>query len=112
MPNEFPSGVRYHPLNVLADAKSTAPAELEALLHEPEKANVVLGNGRVEALFIVGYRVIAEAVFGVKPEYLEASFDEMRKGRAGFRTPLASDSVSPGNSARCRRRCSSLAVGL
>jgi protein-tyrosine phosphatase len=55
-PDELPPGVRYHLLNVLADAKSAAPAELEALLHEPKKANVVLGNGKVEALFIEGYR--------------------------------------------------------
>jgi len=163
-PDEIPPDVRYHLLNVLADAKSAAPAELEALLHEPKKANVVLGNGKVEALFIEGYRefislpsanqayrtlflsltddknlpgvfhcttgkdrtgwaaaalltllgvpketvmadymrtneytlpqfasaidgfvaaggerAIPEAVFGVKPEYLEASFDEMQK---------------------------------
>jgi protein-tyrosine phosphatase len=43
-PDELPPGVRYHLLNVLADATSAAPAELEALLHEPKKANVVLGN--------------------------------------------------------------------
>ncbi|MGA8017358.1 MAG: tyrosine-protein phosphatase, partial [Desulfobacterales bacterium] len=163
-PDEMPPGVRYHLLNVLADAKSSAPAELEALLHEPKKANVVLGGGKIEALFMEGYRefvslpsakqsyrtlflsladrgkapgvfhcttgkdrtgwaaaalltllgvpketvmadymrtndytlpqfkhaiddfvaaggdrAIAVAVFGVKPEYLEASFDEMQK---------------------------------
>ena len=55
-PDEMPSGVRYHLLNVLADAKSAAPAELEALLHEPKKANVVLGGGKIEALFMEGYR--------------------------------------------------------
>jgi len=163
-PDEMPPGVRYHLLNVLADAKSAAPAELEALLHEPKKANVMLGGGKVEALFMEGYRefitlpsanesyrmlflsltdsgnlpavfhcttgkdrtgwaaaalltllgvpketvmadymrtneytlpqfakamdafvaaggdrAIVEAVFGVKPEYLDASFDEMQK---------------------------------
>jgi len=163
-PDEMPPGVRYHLLNVLADAKSAAPAELEALMHEPKKANVVLGGGKVESLFIEGYRefislpsanqsyrtlflsltdrsnlpgvfhcttgkdrtgwaaaalltllgvpketvmadytrtnnytlpqfqraidgfvaaggdrAIAVAIFGVKPEYLEASFDEMQK---------------------------------
>jgi protein-tyrosine phosphatase len=55
-PDEMPPGVRYHLLNVLADAKSAAPAELEALLHEPKKANVVLGGGKIEALFMEGYR--------------------------------------------------------
>jgi protein-tyrosine phosphatase len=163
-PDEMPPGVAYHLLNVLADAKSAAPAELEALLHDPKKANVVLGGGKIEALFMEGYRefislpsakqsyrtlfldlanpqmapgvfhcttgkdrtgwaaaalltllgvpkatvmadymrtndytlpqfqhviddfvaaggdrAIAEAIFGVKPEYLEASFDEMQK---------------------------------
>ncbi len=48
-PDQMPAGVRYRLLNVLADAKSAAPAELEALLHEPKKANVVLGGGRIEA---------------------------------------------------------------
>lgn len=163
-PDEMPPGVRYHLLNVLADARSAAPAELEKLLHEPKKANAALGGGKIEALFMEGYREfislpsarqsyrtlflsladreklpavfhcttgkdrtgwaaaalltllgvppetvmedylrtneytlpqfkqtidafvaaggdrdIAVAVFGVKPEYLEASFDEMRK---------------------------------
>jgi protein-tyrosine phosphatase len=55
-PDEMPPGVRYHLLNVLADAKSAAPAEIEALLHEPKKANVVLGGGKIEALFMDGYR--------------------------------------------------------
>ncbi|HMQ12952.1 MAG TPA: tyrosine-protein phosphatase [Candidatus Competibacter phosphatis] len=163
-PDQMPPGVKYHLLNVLADAKSSAPAELEKLLREPKKANAALGHGKIEALFMEGYREfislpsarqsyrtlflsladrkklpavfhcttgkdrtgwaaaalltllgvppetvmedymrtneytlpqfkrtidefveaggdrdIAVAVFGVKPEYLEASFDEMRK---------------------------------
>jgi protein-tyrosine phosphatase len=55
-PDEMPPGVEYHLLNVLADAKSAAPAELEKLLHEPKKANVALGGGKIEALFEEGYR--------------------------------------------------------
>ncbi len=55
-PDEIPRGVRYTSLNVLADATSAAPAEIEALLHEPKKANVVLGGGRIDALFIEAYR--------------------------------------------------------
>ncbi len=55
-PDQMPSGVRYHLLNVLADAKSAAPAELEALMHQPKKANKVLGGGRIEALFKEAYR--------------------------------------------------------
>lgn len=163
-PDELPPGVHYQLLNVLADAKSAAPAVLEALIHDPKKANVVLGGGKIEQLFMEGYREfislpsakqsyrmlfqsiadpakapgvyhcttgkdrtgwasaalltllgvpketvmadylrtndytlpqfkhaidgfaaaggdrdIANAIFGVKPEYLEASFDEMQK---------------------------------
>jgi len=55
-PDEIPTGVQYHLLNVLADAKSAAPAELEALMHEPKKANVALGGGKIEALFMEAYR--------------------------------------------------------
>lgn len=55
-PDEMPAGVRYTSLNVLGGATSAAPAEIEALLHEPQKANVVLGGGRIDALFIEAYR--------------------------------------------------------
>ena len=55
-PDKMPAGVKYHLLNVLADAKSSAPAELEKLLHEPKKANAALGGGKIEALFMEGYR--------------------------------------------------------
>jgi protein-tyrosine phosphatase len=163
-PDELPPNVRRHLLNVMADVKSAALPDINALLRKPKEANVVLGDGKAEALFIEGYRefitlpsarrayrtlfisladsknlpavfhcasgkdrtgwaaaalltllgvaketvmadymrtneytlpqsasvidgfvaaggdrAIAEAVFGVKPEYLEASFDEMQK---------------------------------
>ena len=55
-PDQMPPGVQYHLLNVLADAKSAAPAELEALMHEPKKANTVLGGGKIETLFMGAYR--------------------------------------------------------
>jgi protein-tyrosine phosphatase len=55
-PDQIPPGVQYHQLNVLADAKSSAPAQLEALLHQPKKANAILGGGKIEAKFIEGYR--------------------------------------------------------
>jgi protein-tyrosine phosphatase len=55
-PDQMPSGVRYALLNVLADAKTSAPAELEALLHDPKKAKDVLGGGKIEAMFMDGYR--------------------------------------------------------
>jgi protein-tyrosine phosphatase len=163
-PDEFPPNVRHHLLNVMADVKSTNLPDFSALLRTPKEANIVLGDGKVEALFVAGYRkfitlpsakrayrtlfvsltdsknlpavfhcttgkdrtgwaaaalltllgvsretvmadylrtndyllphwagvidgfataggdrAIAEAIFGVKPAYLEASFDEMQK---------------------------------
>ena len=56
MPDELPPGVEYHQLNVLADEKGAAAAELEALLHQPKKANKVLGDGKIEAMFMQVYR--------------------------------------------------------
>lgn len=55
-PDQIPSNVQYLLLNVLADAKSAAPAELEALLHHPKKANAALGGGKVEKMFTEAYR--------------------------------------------------------
>lgn len=144
-PDEMPRGVRYHLLNVLADAKSSAPAELEALFMEGYREFVSLPSAKqsYRTLFLSlmdrkkapgvlhcttgkdrtgwaaaalltllgvpketvmadymrtndytlpqfkhviddfvaggGDRAIALAVFGVKPEYLEASFDEIQK---------------------------------
>jgi protein-tyrosine phosphatase len=56
MPDELPPDVKYHQLNVLADSKGAAAAELEALLHQPKKANKVLGDGKIEAMFMQVYR--------------------------------------------------------
>ena len=50
-PDRMPPGVQYHMLNVLADARSAAPAEIDALMHEPKKANVALGGGKIEKKF-------------------------------------------------------------
>ncbi len=55
-PDQIPSGVQYHLLNVLADAKSAAPAQLEALLHDPQQANELRRGGNIEATFKEGYR--------------------------------------------------------
>jgi protein-tyrosine phosphatase len=56
MPDELPPRVEYHQINVLADEKGAAAAELEALLHQPKKANKVLGDGKIEAMFMQVYR--------------------------------------------------------
>jgi protein-tyrosine phosphatase len=52
----LPPNVRHHLLNVMADANSAALPDFNALLRKPKDANVVLGDGKVEALFIKGYR--------------------------------------------------------
>ena len=82
-PDEMPPGVAYHLLNVLADAKSAAPAELLALMHDPKKANVELGNGRIEAMFMEGYR----------------EFISLPSGNQAYRTlfrDLANPAMAPG----------------
>jgi protein-tyrosine phosphatase len=56
MLDAIPPGVEYHLLNVLADEKGADAAELEALLHQPTKANGVLGDGNIEAMFMQVYR--------------------------------------------------------
>jgi len=55
-PDQIPSEIEYHLLNVLEDAKSAAPAQLEALMHQPKEANAILGGGKIEEKFIEGYR--------------------------------------------------------
>lgn len=55
-PDMLPPGVDYVLLNVLADARSSAPAELEELLRDPREANRLLGDGKIEEMFIQAYR--------------------------------------------------------
>lgn len=55
-PDQLPPHVSIVSLNVLADAQSAAPAQLEALLHDPKRATATLGGGKVEAHFADGYR--------------------------------------------------------
>ncbi|MBR9981960.1 MAG: tyrosine-protein phosphatase [Desulfatitalea sp.] len=55
-PDQMPHVAHRAHLNVLADSKTAAAVNLEALLVEPKKANAALGDGRIEAQFIEGYR--------------------------------------------------------
>jgi protein-tyrosine phosphatase len=55
-PDELPPGVRTVWLNVLADAKGVSTAEIERLLHDPPRANSVLGRGKAEAGMRQAYR--------------------------------------------------------
>ena len=55
-PDALPANVRRHLLSVMADLKPGALPDINALLHKPKDANAVLGDGKVEALFIQGYR--------------------------------------------------------
>jgi protein-tyrosine phosphatase len=55
-PDELPPNVRHHLLNVMADVKPGALPDINGLLRKPKEADVVLGDGKVEALFVTGYR--------------------------------------------------------
>lgn len=55
-PDKIPPGISYVRLNVLADATSAAPAQLLAMMSDPETANEELGGGKIDAAFIEGYR--------------------------------------------------------
>ena len=55
-PDQMPPGVQYHLLDVLAGDKLTGPTELQELMHEPKKANALLGDGKIDALYIEHYR--------------------------------------------------------
>lgn len=55
-PDQIPEGVNYNLLNVLADANSAGPAMLEKLMHKPTEANEKLGGGKIDTMFIEGYR--------------------------------------------------------
>jgi protein-tyrosine phosphatase len=55
-PDQVPATMQYVHLDVLADESTAAPAQLEALLHDPRKAAEELGGGKLEALFADGYR--------------------------------------------------------
>ena len=55
-PDELPPGVDHVWLNVLADSPQAGPAQLEALMANPDVANEELGGGKVEAKFAQSYR--------------------------------------------------------
>ncbi|MDZ7740576.1 MAG: tyrosine-protein phosphatase [Bacteroidota bacterium] len=55
-PDELPDGVNNVWLDVLADVPASGPANLTALLSDPQQANTELGDGKVEDLFKVAYR--------------------------------------------------------
>jgi len=56
LPDEVPPGANYTLLNVLADANQSSAALLGQLLHNPKEANIKLGGGRIDSLFMTGYR--------------------------------------------------------
>lgn len=55
-PDELPVGVNNVWLDVLADVPASGPANLTALLSDPQQANTELGNGKVEKKFMEAYR--------------------------------------------------------
>ena len=56
LPDQLPPGVKNVWLNVLADQTSSGPAQLGALMQKPDEANVALGEGKAEAMFVASYR--------------------------------------------------------
>lgn len=55
-PDELPAGVNNTWLDVMADLPSSGPANLNALLSDPLKANTELGDGKAEEMFKTAYR--------------------------------------------------------
>jgi protein-tyrosine phosphatase len=55
-PDELPAGVNNIWLDVMADLPTSGPANLNALLSDPIKANAELGNGKAEEMFKTAYR--------------------------------------------------------
>jgi len=55
-PDQMSPRLHYQVLNVMADATSSASVQLDTLLLDPKKANVELGGGKIEAIFMEGYR--------------------------------------------------------
>ena len=55
-PDELPVGVNNVWLDVLADVPASGPANLTALLSDPQQANIELGNGKAEDMFKASYR--------------------------------------------------------
>jgi protein-tyrosine phosphatase len=55
-PDELSPGVNNVWLNILADAKETSAATLQAFITKPLEANKVLGDGKAAALFVTTYR--------------------------------------------------------
>ena len=54
-PDRVPAGAQDVVVDVLADAKQAAPAEILHLLSNPQEANAKLGSGKAAALFTKGY---------------------------------------------------------
>ena len=57
-PSELPDGTRGVVVDILRDATGAAPAQLLAVLGDPDAAREMLGEGKAIALFESGYRQI------------------------------------------------------
>jgi protein-tyrosine phosphatase len=51
-------GAKHVPLDLMADDRQAAPAQLLRLLEHPRAAKAMLGDGRAAALFVEGYRSV------------------------------------------------------
>lgn len=57
-PDHVPGGIQQIVLDVLKDSADAAPAQLLAVLQDPQAAQQMLGGGKAAALFERGYREI------------------------------------------------------
>jgi len=57
-PDERVPGATHVQLDLMADDRQSAPAQLLRLLEHPRAANALLGNGQAAALFVQGYRSV------------------------------------------------------
>jgi protein-tyrosine phosphatase len=72
VPGERIPGATHVQLDVMADDRLAAPAQLLRLLSHPRAAKAALGNGRAVALFIEGYRSVVKlpsALAGLRKLY-------------------------------------------
>ena len=80
-PDHVPAATEYVVVDVLADSSSAAPAQLLAVLSDPEAAREMLGDGKAAALFEHGYREIVHlpsALAGFRRFFTELGRDEHR----------------------------------
>ena len=78
LPGERIPGAIHVPLDLMADDRQAAPAQLLRLLEHPRAAQALLGNGKAEALFVGGYRSVVTLA-----ERTRGAWQTVRRARGG-----------------------------